>query len=75
MSMPGNGTLQVKEQQQQLPPAQQLLPGPLRPGSGQVTPVLGMSLNLAQYFPHPAFRGYVNVRLYYRLSKVTHIKV
>ncbi|XP_021930091.1 sodium-dependent phosphate transporter 1-A isoform X2 [Zootermopsis nevadensis] len=37
MSMPGNGSVQ--------PQKQQLLPDPLRPGSGQVTPVLGLSPN------------------------------
>jgi hypothetical protein len=43
-SMPGNGALQVTEQRQQ--PSQHLLPDPLRPGSGQVTPVLGKILGV-----------------------------
>jgi hypothetical protein len=46
MSMPGNGTVQVTEHQQpqKQQPSQQLLPDPLRLGSGQVTPVLGKTL-------------------------------
>lgn len=38
MSMPGNGSVQ--------PQKQQLLPDPLRPGSGQVTPVFGKAFGV-----------------------------
>jgi hypothetical protein len=41
MSMPGNGMLQVAEHQKQQSSQQQRLLEPLRPGSGQVTPVCG----------------------------------
>jgi hypothetical protein len=41
MSMPGNGTLEVAEHQKQLSSQQQRLLDPLRPASGQVTPVFG----------------------------------
>lgn len=41
MSMPGNGTLEVAERQKQLSSQQQHLLDPLRPASGQVTPVFG----------------------------------
>jgi hypothetical protein len=39
--MPGNGTLEVVEHQKQLASQQQRLLDPLRPASGQVTPVFG----------------------------------
>jgi hypothetical protein len=41
MSMPGNGTLEVAERQKELSSQQQHLLDPLRPASGQVTPVFG----------------------------------
>ncbi|XP_069682380.1 sodium-dependent phosphate transporter 1-B [Periplaneta americana] len=45
-SLSGNGTLPAKDQQpQKQQTVQQLLPDPLRPGSGQVTPVFGLSPN------------------------------
>lgn len=41
MSMPGNGTVEVAEHQKELSSQQQHLLDPLRPASGQVTPVFG----------------------------------
>ena len=41
ISMPGNRTLEVTDHQKQQSSQQQRLLDPLRPGSGQVTPVFG----------------------------------
>lgn len=45
ISMPGNRTLEVTDHQKQQSSQQQRLLDPLRPGSGQVTPVFGLSPN------------------------------
>jgi hypothetical protein len=51
MSMPGNGTLEVAEHQKQQSSQQQQhrLLDPLRPASGQVTPVFGKAQGFAVF--------------------------
>lgn len=54
MSMPGNGTLEVAEHQKQLSSQQQQqrLLDPLRPASGQVTPVFGKAHRDSLHFEY-----------------------
>lgn len=53
MSMPGNGTLGVAEHQKQLSSQQQQrLLDPLRPASGQVTPVFGKAHRDSLHFEY-----------------------
>jgi hypothetical protein len=50
--MPGNGTLEVAEHQKQLSSQQQRLLDPLRPASGQVTPVFGKAHSDSLHFEY-----------------------
>jgi len=50
--MPGNGSLEVAERQKQLSSQQQRLLDPLRPASGQVTPVFGKAHSDSLHFEY-----------------------
>jgi hypothetical protein len=66
--MPGNGALQVLSQSQppqKQQPSQHLLPEPLRPGSGQVTPVFGKTSWCSQRFWYLRLCLYTTDRKWY----------